>query len=303
MRIAGMELGWLHARGGNLRRAEALFGQVLADLDSSACGAVTSDVEWIRRWTLEGLVEVLVSAGRYREAVRRGEEALRMAEDLGHPIPIVATMYRLASAHTGLGDLDRAVDLCTRGLVVGREREVANVIQPAATRLGEAHTLAGRAEEAIASLEEAAAAGESIQGLDAFTLIALGNAHLSAGRAEEASRYARDALAMSLKARPSAEAAALHLLGEIAAQRNPPAAEEATQYFGRALALAQALGMRPLVAHCHFGLSQLCYRTGDHLKAEENLGIATAMYREMDMRLWLAKAEAAALGPPGGKVP
>src|SRR4029453_13245907 len=63
-----MAPGWVHARGGNLRRAEALFGQVLAGLDSPATGADGTDVVWIRRWTLEGTGE----GAHLRRSVWRG---------------------------------------------------------------------------------------------------------------------------------------------------------------------------------------------------------------------------------------
>ncbi len=56
--------------------------------------------------------------------------------------------------------------------------------------------------------------------------------------------------------------------------------------------LAERLSMRPLVAHCHFGLSKLYRRTGKHEQAQEYLTTATTMYREMDMRFWLEQAEA-----------
>jgi len=49
--------------------------------------------------------------------------------------------------------------------------------------------------------------------------------------------------------------------------------------------------MRPLVAHCHLGLGKLCRRTGQREQAREHLTTATTMYREMDMRFWLEKAE------------
>jgi len=52
------------------------------------------------------------------------------------------------------------------------------------------------------------------------------------------------------------------------------------------------LGMRPLVAHCHLGLGKLYRRTGKPEQAHEHLTTATTMYREMDMRFWLEKAEA-----------
>ena len=62
--------------------------------------------------------------------------------------------------------------------------------------------------------------------------------------------------------------------------------------YDEALVLATALGMRPLVAHCHLGLGKLCRRTEDGAKAEEHLTTATAMYREMGMGFWLERAEA-----------
>ena len=51
--------------------------------------------------------------------------------------------------------------------------------------------------------------------------------------------------------------------------------------------------MRPLVAHCHLGLGKLYRRTGKRQEAQEHLTTATTMYRELDMRFWLEKAEAA----------
>ena len=50
--------------------------------------------------------------------------------------------------------------------------------------------------------------------------------------------------------------------------------------------------MRPLVAHCHFGLGALYRRIGEQTKARGNLITATTMYREMGMAFWLASAEA-----------
>jgi hypothetical protein len=49
--------------------------------------------------------------------------------------------------------------------------------------------------------------------------------------------------------------------------------------------------MRPLVAHCNLGLGKLYRRTDKREQAQEHLATATTMYREMDMRFWLEKAE------------
>ena len=50
--------------------------------------------------------------------------------------------------------------------------------------------------------------------------------------------------------------------------------------------------MRPLVAHCHFGLGKLSRRAGKRQDAQDYLTTAATMCREMDMRFWLEQAEA-----------
>ena len=54
--------------------------------------------------------------------------------------------------------------------------------------------------------------------------------------------------------------------------------------------------MRPLVAHYHLALGTLGCRTGNRDEAGGHLTVATAMYREMDMRFWLEKAGAKSSG-------
>ena len=82
---------------------------------------------------------------------------------------------------------------------------------------------------------------------------------------------------------------------------NVPAAGQqrlSEDYYGRAQALANERGVRPLVALCHLGLGRLYRRTGKSEQAQEHLTSATTMYREMDMQFWLgqAAAEIAVLG-------
>ena len=65
----------------------------------------------------------------------------------------------------------------------------------------------------------------------------------------------------------------------------------AETHYRDALKMASALGMRPLIAHCHLGLGKLYRRTGKREEAQEHLATATTMYREMDMRFWLEQAQ------------
>jgi hypothetical protein len=71
-------------------------------------------------------------------------------------------------------------------------------------------------------------------------------------------------------------------LGDIALAAD---ADDAEGSYREALTLAHDLGMRPVVAHCHFGLGKLSRRTGKPEQAQEHLTSATALYREMRMVL------------------
>src|SRR5262249_11112005 len=64
-------------------------------------------------------------------------------------------------------------------------------------------------------------------------------------------------------------------------------ATSAGAHYGRALALAESRGMRPLIAHCRFGLAKLEQRVGELERGHEHLAAAEAMYREMGMDFWL----------------
>jgi Tetratricopeptide repeat len=80
------------------------------------------------------------------------------------------------------------------------------------------------------------------------------------------------------------EADTLRILGDIHARQVPCNVEAADRCYREALSLASELGMRPLLAHCHFGLGNLCHGTGKRNEAQDHLIAATTMYREMNMQ-------------------
>jgi tetratricopeptide (TPR) repeat protein len=122
--------------------------------------------------------------------------------------------------------------------------------------------------------------------------------YLLAGRQTDAATLARESLEAARQVgRTPREADARSMLGHIAASAQPPQIEEAEAHYCTALALANQLGMRPLVAHCHLGLGKLYRRAGQREHAHEHLAAATTMYREMDMRFWLEQAEAESMEP------
>src|SRR5262249_60299180 len=91
----------------------------------------------------------------------------------------------------------------------------------------------------------------------------LGERYGLAGPLEEAMQWAGRAVVYSRDHRERGHQAwALRLLAAIAAQRESPEVEPAEDYFRKALTLAEELGMRPLVAHCHLGLGTLYRKMG-----------------------------------------
>jgi hypothetical protein len=112
----------------------------------------------------------------------------------------------------------------------------------------------------------------------------LGRASLLVGRKAEARRFGELALQGRYRSR---RAEALHLLGDISTHPEQFDPEKGAEYYGSALALAEELKMRPLVAHCHLGLGKLYQRTSRPEQAHEHISMATTMYREMDMQFFL----------------
>jgi len=163
--------------------------------------------------------------------------------------------------------------------------------------LGYVYALSGRLPEGLELLQQALAHGESI-GLTMFATPAithLGEARLLADQPGEALGLAGRALALAReRGQRSQEAWALRLLGEIAAHRDPPDVGTAEGRYREAMALADELGMRPLLAHCHLGLGKLYTRAHGRDRAKENLAAAMTMFRDLDMRFWLERAEAQA---------
>ncbi len=114
-----------------------------------------------------------------------------------------------------------------------------------------------------------------------------------AGDIAEAARSASRALETARARREQGnEAWALRLLGDVAANQEPANVEAAESSYRQAALLADELGMRPLVAHCHLGLAKVYRRAGRRQAAREHQSNATAMFREMSMPFWLARAEA-----------
>jgi class 3 adenylate cyclase/tetratricopeptide (TPR) repeat protein len=283
---------------GDYRRAETLLLKVLqwleGDLSRERFGLAGFPAVVARSY----LSLILADRGKFKEGTAHGQEGIRLAEALDHPYSLASACWFLAYLHITRGEVSHAVRLLERGLALSRQWNLPFFVVRNTGSLGYAHALSGRVAEGIPLLEGAVSAAETM-GLgivQPLFLLYLGEAYVLADRLEDALELAGRALTLAREGgQRGYEAWALRLLGEVTARRDPP--EHADGHYRDALAVADELAMRPLVAHCHLGLAKLHRRTGDDAKAQKHLTAAATMYREMGMTFWLEKVEATGASP------
>jgi ATP/maltotriose-dependent transcriptional regulator MalT len=165
-----------------------------------------------------------------------------------------------------------------------------------AAALGAAYTLSGRVADAVPLLTQAMeqSTAREMVAYQVLCRLPLAEAQLLAGHLEEAQALAERTLTLAHERQERGhQAYALRLLGDIAMRYEPPAREQAEASYRQAIALADELGMRPLMAHCHLGLGRLYGQTGRAEPGRAALTAAIDLYRAMDMTFWLPEAEAA----------
>ena len=241
------------------------------------------------------LVWCLAELGEFQEGIARGEEALQLAQPLDHPQSLTTACAGLGYLYLRQGELPKAVSLLERGLEATRTGNNLLWFPRVASALGLAYARAGRSREGLALLEEAVEQGAAMKmmGGHSLLLIGLGEGYLLAERVADAAVVAEQGLGLAREhGERGYEARALRLLADIALRSDPLLTECVVEQATRALALADELELRPLAAHCHLMLGRVSCREGKTESAERHLGRAAALYREMNMALWLSEAEA-----------
>lgn len=225
---------------------------------------------------------------------RDAEEAAALFSQAHAQLALGGTLLRQ-------GRLGEAIAVLERGLALTRDAPF--LYAPTAADLGVIYTLSGRAAAGVELCERATAEAERMGRLGRLSLIVthLGEAYFVAGRRVEAAREGERALRLALeRGERGNEVYAHRLLALIAAEDEPPRVEIGRHHFGTALALAGALGMRPLIARCHLGFGHLERRFGHADVARRHLDVATALLEAMQMKYWLDRLALDGLGPAYG---
>ena len=289
--MARFFLGLASLCGGSLADAVELFHEVVTTLAGERAterfGEPGPPAQFARAflgWTLAEL-------GRFDEAIVVGEESLRMAQATAQPFTLMHGYFGAGIPYLLRGDVARAIPPLEQGLALCRATDVRLWLGEIAADLGLAYALAGRIDDALATLEFAVkeTASTGLRLTYARQHAHLGAAYLLAGQRDQAAKLAATALAAARTHKQRGqEAIARWLSADIAADAAD--VERATLEYQDALRAASAIGMRPLVAHCHLGLGRLGCRTDEHERPTDHLAMAARLYREMRMEYWVEKA-------------
>ncbi|MGH8065231.1 MAG: adenylate/guanylate cyclase domain-containing protein [Candidatus Entotheonellia bacterium] len=294
--VAHRYLGRSYHAVGDYRQAIALLKQHVAPPDSERQGEAAGQVRSSSESSRVFLVLSLAEGGAFAEGIAYGEAGLRRAEAGNRLFDLATGCSALGRLYLSQGDLSQAIPLLERGLKICQSAHLPLVFPITAAPLGMAYALAGRMADALPLLEQAVERAAAMQRMVEYALWVawLSEVSLLAGRLEAAHDLAQRALTSARTYQECGhEAWILRLLGTILAQGNEMDTAQAMPYFQQALRLAEAGEMRPLQAHCYLGLGRLYGRSEQAPEAAEALTHALALYRDLEMALWLPQADAA----------
>jgi class 3 adenylate cyclase/tetratricopeptide (TPR) repeat protein len=296
--LASLARGYMgysyHAQGQYLR-ARALLEENVKRLEESGAPAAPTPSTLAYISSSAWLAFTLAELGEFEEATEHARRAQRAAATARNPYG-----QAIAGSMTGLvalrgGQPDRAVGPLEQSLEICRDKGLL-VWQPIpSSLLGLTFMHLGRLSEALPLLEDGVTLSErmGVKAYSALWTIHLGEGMLAFGRIDRARELAQHALDLALLHKEQGhQARALRLLGEIAAWGGAEETETAEVHYSLALALAEELGMRPLIARIHLGLGRLYRPIGQRSKAEDHLSRAFGHSREMQTPLWLEQVSA-----------
>jgi len=239
----------------------------------------------VARWAL---AEVLAERGEFTEALGAGEEALLIAQTSGHRQSEVYARYGLGYAHLRRGDFTVARRVLEPALALCQELGVRVAMPYIAASLASVYTGLGQPQDALKLLEQAMLDLDSMgmRGLKSMCSVFLAEACIASGDPRAGREYAERALEFARTRNEKGwEAWSLKVLGD-ALSPSADGIEPALTAYRASIGIAGALGMRPVLAHCHSGLGRVYERYGRGDEARSSKAEAEAVYRELGMVSW-----------------
>ena len=281
------------ARGDHLRASEILTATV-EHIGDDMLGDAMGTTGILSVFSRIYLVCSLVELGEFAAAMLHAEQAVKIAETMSHVYSRAFAYYGLGTVLVFQGDWARGMAVLEKGFDLCRSWNFRLMVPLLGTSLGHAYCLAARPNDAISLMEEVDQLAGSMQRRDghAMLLTRLGEAYHQALRTEDASRRAHEAVKFSQDHHEHGhEAYALRLLAELGVN-DPPALDDCETLFRQAIARAEELRLRPLLAQCYLGLSDRFRRIDRRANADSYLNASLDLFRALGMPFWLGRAEA-----------
>jgi tetratricopeptide (TPR) repeat protein len=276
---------------GQYRSAADLFLANLAIIDTNRAVMARAF-----RVSLSGmyLARCLAELGDFADGLKFAGQCVELAESSGGPFSISGAYFGLGDLHLRKGDAPAAISVLEQGMAVCLAHSVENAFPATAAALGYAYLLAGRGGEALPLLEQALHRARAMGVFASYAqkLIYLAEGYLLVGETAKAHQCAQQALQHArAHLERGYEAQAVRLLADILLRHDPPDTNTVRASYRHAISAAEELGMRPLLARCHFELGLVSHGMGDGQNGTTHLRTAADLFREMGMDAWLTRAE------------
>ncbi len=299
---ANVLLGRIYEQVGNYHQGLEVTGRLMQLLESAPCDTSAGELALPSVSSRSIAARCHAEMGTFDTGKALGEVGVRIAETLDDAWNMVTAYIGLGHLFFCQGDVDQAIDVFERSLVVSQTSQILFFYPFITSELAVAYALVRRNAEAQRMFEQGVEhiSSKRPMAFFAIAMTKLSEASLLIGHVEDASERVTRALALSRdRKQPSIQAHALRLLGDIAVHRDATAIDQTKHLYQQALTLANDLGMRPLQAHCHRGLGILYRQTEQAEQARTELTTAIEMYKDMEMTFWLPETEAMLSGVEG----
>jgi tetratricopeptide (TPR) repeat protein len=227
------------------------------------------------------------------------EKGLYHAVQSGHKMTLAFSELQCAGVWVFKGEGENAIAHCRNSIKYSIDIGWITILSQAWTLLGYSHYLLGN----LVSAHESVSKGLKIQeesGIEAMLSVhywILAMVRFDQGDLEDALRCSEKALELSLKNNERRyEGLSRIWIGKCLGSKEKAQYGEGERLILEGYDILKKLCVRPAMAQGHFHLGELYRNSGEDLKAVEELGKAKAMFEEMEMDYWTAKARQALEG-------
>jgi tetratricopeptide (TPR) repeat protein len=236
----------------------------------------------------------LAELGRFPEAIEAWQRAMQLAEEVKHPFSEAFAKYCGGFLYLRKGEIGRAMAQLEPGRALCRSMNLRLEVPFVTSFLGIAYAYEGRHNDGIAMAEQAVNEMKALKIESGRSWIVgfLGYTYLMAGQTAKAVDLMEQALELAqLHGERGWVVWEHHVLGLARMAEGGASLEKAHNLLEQALEGARALGLRPLLARSELALGQLHRRSGQKDSARQHLVNAVSLLKEMQMPIWLQKAE------------